>query len=58
MNQLKLSLQRSPALALLLLAPVLGELVSGHQTLFQFINRWPLSCRRCLVVLALSSAAN
>lgn len=31
----------SPGIALLLLAPILGELVSGHQTLFQFIN--PLS---------------
>jgi hypothetical protein len=31
-------LKRSPAVALLLLAPVLGELVSGHQTLFEFIN--------------------
>jgi hypothetical protein len=28
----------SPGVALLLLAPVLGELVSGHQTLFEFIN--------------------
>ena len=27
-----------PGVALLLLAPVLGELVSGHQTLFEFIN--------------------
>lgn len=28
----------SPGMALLLLAPLFGELVSGHQTLFQFIN--------------------
>lgn len=28
----------SPGVALLLIAPVLGELVSGHQTLFEFIN--------------------
>lgn len=28
----------SPGLVLLFTAPVLGELVSGHQTLFQFIN--------------------
>jgi hypothetical protein len=28
----------SPGVALLLLAPILGELVSGHQTLFEFIN--------------------
>lgn len=37
-----------PALALLLLAPVLGELVSGHQTLFEFANPlwlppWPVT---------------
>jgi hypothetical protein len=28
----------TPGVALLLLAPALGELVSGHQTLFEFIN--------------------
>lgn len=28
----------SPALALLLLGPICGELISGHQTLFEFIN--------------------
>jgi hypothetical protein len=28
----------SPGVALLLLGPVLGELVSGHQTLFEFVN--------------------
>jgi hypothetical protein len=28
----------SPGVTLLLLGPVLGELVSGHQTLFEFIN--------------------
>ena len=38
-NRILNRLQRlSPGMALLLLAPVLGELVSGHQTLFQFIN--------------------
>jgi hypothetical protein len=31
----------SPALALLLLGPIFGELISAHQTLFEFIN--PLS---------------
>ena len=28
----------SPGLALFLLAPILGELVSGHQGPFEFIN--------------------